>query len=205
MADGVPIGVFRQVPALGGQSTYEVLGLAFVEKFDGTHFVLKGEPIDWTKPPQPEHGVPAFVPFEPEAIPYEPSSRLLRDKRFGMVIRRIYREKCSLCAVGYRFRGRTLGLDAAHIIPIDQQGNVADVRNGLLLCRNHHSLFDGFAWTMDEDMRVVITPDPDFRHSAAANHMLSWEGKRLPNLPGLDEDLPATEAVRWRLEQFSKI
>lgn len=203
-SDHVPIGVFRQVDLQSGQTGYEVLGLAYVDRFDGTHFILRGEPIDWTAPPQPDQMVPTFAPFELDSAPSEAVNRIMRDRRFGVVIRRIYHEKCSLCSIGYRLRGKSLGLEAAHIIPVELRGSLADVRNGLLLCRNHHSLFDEFAWTMDEDLRVLLSKDEDFRKSALANHLLNWEGKRLVNLPTSVEDLPAPEAVRWRLDAFEK-
>jgi putative restriction endonuclease len=106
--------------------------------------------------------------------------------------------------VGYRLHGTSLALDAAHIIPVEAQGVIADVRNGLLLCKNHHSLFDNYAWTLDEDLRVLLTEDEEFRASAALNHVVSWEGKRLQNLPSSGEDLPALEAVKWRLAAFAK-
>ena len=59
--------------------------------------------------------------------------RLLRDRHFGVAVRSAYREKCSLCQVGYRVRGRPLGLEAAHIIPVRDRETSVDVRNGLLL------------------------------------------------------------------------
>src|SRR2546426_1891560 len=45
--DGVPIGVLRQTSDARGAAAYEVLGLAYVTAFDGTHFLLRGEPIRW--------------------------------------------------------------------------------------------------------------------------------------------------------------
>src|SRR3990172_3715173 len=36
--DGVPVGVLRQVSDARGAAAYEVLGLAYVTGFDGTHF-----------------------------------------------------------------------------------------------------------------------------------------------------------------------
>jgi hypothetical protein len=203
-ADGIPVGVFRQSGSGPSSGEYEVLGLAYVEGFDGSHFVLRGEPIDWTALPQPENVVPTFAPFELGRTPSEAITRIMRDRRFGVVIRRIYHEKCGLCSVGYRLRGASLALDAAHIIPVESQGVIADVRNGLLLCKNHHSLFDNYAWTLDEDLRVLLTDDEEFRASAALNHVVGWEGKRLQNLPSSSEDLPAVEAVKWRLAEFAK-
>lgn len=203
-SDKVPVGVFRQRGARPGAGEYEILGLAFVEGFDGNHFILRGEPIDWTVAPQPEDTIPTFKAFELGSSPSEAVTRVMRDRRFGVAIRRIYREKCALCSVGYRLRGTSLALEAAHIIPVEAQGVISDVRNGLLLCKNHHSLFDSYAWTIDEELRVLLTPDEEFRRSAALNHVVSWEGKRLENLPATAEDLPASDAIKWRLEEFEK-
>lgn len=200
--DRIPVGVFRQVETSRTEPSYEVLGLAFVEGFDGTYFILRGEPIDWTRDPEPEALIPTFVPFDQDPGRFEAVPRVLRVRRFATVIRRIYHEKCCLCSVGYRLRGSVLGLEAAHIIPVERNGNLSDVRNGVLLCRNHHALFDGLAWTIDEDLRVVVSEDDEFRRSAAANHIMSWEGKKLPNLPTLIEDYPAEDAIRWRMTEF---
>lgn len=202
--DKVPVGVFRQTRRTGGVSEYEVLGLAYVREYDGTHFVLAGEPIDWTEAPAMEAVTPIFKPFEVAPQRLGPALRVVRDRRFGEVIRRIYDWRCSLCNVGYRLRGRGVGTEAAHIIPVEANGVIGDVRNGLLLCQNHHALFDRHGWTIDEDLRVTVAPDDDFRQSAKENHILAWEGKRLPNLPAREEDLPAAEVVRWRLDAFEK-
>ena len=145
-----------------------------------------------------------FRPFE-ERDPRESlQRRRLRDQRFGVVVRMAYHERCSLCEVGYRVRGRPLGLEAAHIIPVRKRGTSVDVRNGLLLCANHHVLFDEFAWTPDEDLRVQVADDEQFRESAVANCVLDWEGKRLPNLPEKADLQPAAEAVRFRMDQFER-
>lgn len=87
---------------------------------------------------------------------------------------------------------------------MSDRGNGGDIRNGALLYRNHHTLFDEFAWTPDEDLRVLVADDDDFRRSAAANCVLDWEGKRLSNLPSQHDLFPATEAVRYRLERFER-
>src|SRR2546422_93459 len=92
--------------------------------------------------------------FEPQNSATHPKSHL---------------EKCSLCEVGFRVRGRVLGLEAAHIIPASARGTSADIRNGMLLCRNHHVLFDELAWTPDEDLHVLVIDDDDFKKSAKAN------------------------------------
>ncbi len=204
MEDHVPIGVFRQSDDKLGKTAYRVLGLGFVESFDGTHFLIRGEPIDETASPLPEGVIAPFAKFDLSPLPVQSVLRTLRERRFSAVIREVYHEKCSLCAVGYRLKGRTLALEAAHVIPVSANGVMGDVRNGLLLCSNHHTLFDAFAWTFDKSYEVIVTSDPEFRRTALANHLLTWEGRRLPNLPESVENYPASEAVEWRLEEFSR-
>jgi hypothetical protein len=202
--DHVPIGVFRQVSDVDGKTAYEVLGLAEVASFDGEYFVLRGEPIDVARTPSVERVVPTFQAFERDPATIGMVARIVRDQRFGVAVRRIYHEKCSLCNIGFRVGGLPIALDAAHIIPVQDGGILGDLRNGILLCKNHHALFDTNAWTMDEDLRVKVAPDRTLRESAFGNHVLSVEGKRLPNLPTNEANFPARDAIRWRVEQFHK-
>src|SRR2546422_3745799 len=191
----VPVGVIRQIPTKFGPPSYEILGLAYVEKFDGTHFVLRGESISWEEVPIAQTAATPFSPFEEGTAKLSSQTRLQRDQRFATAVRKAYHEKCSLCEVGYRVRGRVLGLEAAHIVPVSVRGTSSDIRNGMLLCRNHHVLFDEFAWAPDEDLRVHVLGDEDFRLSAQANCVLDWEGKRLPNLPDHEDLYPAPAAL----------
>lgn len=202
--DGWPVGVFRQTEDIQGRAAYEVLGLAFVKSLEEDHFVLQGEPIDWTVAPEPAGMVPLFKPFELEFPHLSLATRVARDSRFGVVIRRLYRDRCGLCNIGFRVKGRVVGLDAAHIIPVEERGIIGDVRNGVLLCKNHHALFDQYAWTFDEDFRVKVPDDREFRASAESNHVLGLDGQRLPNLPGDPRDYPAPDAIKWRLERFDR-
>ncbi len=204
MEDRVPVGVLRQRMAEPGESSYEVLGLAYVTGFDGTHFILKGEPIKWDEDPVAGRTVPAFQPFDQESLLRLETLRTQRDMRFGVAVRRAYNEKCSMCEIGYRVHGRIVGLEAAHIIPIENRGTSLDIRNGILLCRNHHILFDEYAWVPDEDLRVLVTADDEFRASAAVNCILECEGQRLPNLPPKMDLQPAVEALRYRLDRFEE-
>jgi putative restriction endonuclease len=204
MSDRVPIAVFRQSDNVSGRRTYRVLGLGYVDSQEAEHFVIRGEPIDETARPLPDGVIPPFAKFEFSPIPVEEVVRKLRERRFSSVIRELYHEKCSLCQIGYRIRGQSLALEAAHIIPVKHNGILGDIRNGLLLCSNHHALFDGYAWTFDTEYRVVVTSDEEFRRSALANHLLGWEDKPLPNLPTSPGNYPAPEAIEWRMTEFEK-
>jgi hypothetical protein len=202
--DGVPVGVFRQTTDIGGRTAYRVLGLASVVDLREGHFIVRGEPLnEAAKSTEGSENLP-FKPYEFSPVPVQEVIRKTRERRFTSLIRELYHEKCSLCQIGYRLQGRSLALEAAHVIPLKDNGIINDLRNGLLLCSNHHSLFDAYAWTFDRDFRVQVTDDRDFRESAAANHLLEWEGDRLPNLPTSTTNYPATEAIDWRLSEFEK-
>ncbi len=202
MDDHVPIGVFIQREVPKSQSTYEVMGLAYVEQFDGKHFVIHGEPIDIEAQPMKVQEITPFQPYEVEEPKMLDSQRIVRERAFQLGIRRLYHEKCSLCELGFHFRGQPIGVEAAHVIPVSDRGTSKDLRNGILLCRNHHSLFDRNLWAFDEDYRVLVKDDPLFRRSAENNHILKVEGMRLPNLPDNDYALPAREAIDFRLKHF---
>ena len=144
-----------------------------------------------------------FTPFDDKAPRMTETWKKAREKSFQTVVRRVYNGRCSLCEIGYSFRGQPVGVEAAHIIPVEDHGTSKDVRNGILLCRNHHDLFDRYLWAFDEDYRVVVSDDRLFRKSALNNHLLTAEGKMLANLPRVEYDFPAKEAIDFRLNRFS--
>lgn len=201
----VPIGVFRQKNIPGMKRTYEVMGLAYVEGFDGTHFIIHGESIESTDTPMKPSSIKPFQPFEVVELNRSVANPVVRLRAYQTAVRRIYHERCSLCDLGYHFQGRPIGVEAAHVIPVEDRGTSRDIRNGILLCKNHHDLFDRYLWTFDEDYMVHVSYDPLFRKSALKNHIPSAEGKRLQNLPDSDYDLPAIEAIRFRFERFSDV
>ncbi len=203
MDDNVPLGVFIQRDLPGSQRTYEVMGLAYVEAFDGTHFIIHGEPIDVEAKPMKVKLISPFRPYETGELPVSETTKVIRERAFQAGIRRLYHEKCSLCELGYHFHGQPIGVEAAHLIPVSDRGTSKDLRNGILLCRNHHSLFDRYIWTLDEDYRVLVKDEPLFRRSAESNHVLKVEGLKLPNLPDNEYDLPPQEAIDFRLGRFN--
>jgi putative restriction endonuclease len=84
-----------------------------------------------------------------------PSSRIVRDPRFGARVLRAYGERCVVCEIAPRLRDRLFGLEAAHIRWAAAEGP-DEVWNGLCLCRMHHAGFDRGAFTLDEKLRVRV-------------------------------------------------
>ncbi len=204
MEDRVPIGVIRQVTRAAGSRVYEVRGLGYVVGFDGSHFKIQGEAIDVSDRPVVIPSAMAFEPFDHTFPALAPSLRRMRDQRFKTAIRRVYHERCSLCNLGYHLGTTPLAIEAAHLIPVENDGTSKDVRNGLLLCSNHHALFDSYTWTLDEDFHVQVTADVPFRRSATSNHIMTTEGKKLPNLPDDPFDFPDRKAIEFRMKLFDR-
>lgn len=202
--DQKPIGVFRQVIDDQGNKAYEVLGSAFVVGWDGRHFTLRG-------------ASPQLTPVESEVdVPFHPYSNHGHTFSPGMIARRplqawfksrvlwAYNERCALCGYGVRSAGRPRGLEAAHVVPHSRRGTSEDIRNGIALCANHHSLFDepAWAWTLDEELRVVVGDDPELRRTIDTNCLPRLEGKVPPFLPNKTSLRPAREAVEIRMRAF---
>lgn len=199
----VPVGVIRQIQSSRGKRIYEVRGLGYVTGFDGTHFTIRGEPIDVTARPI-ETAPFSFEPFDKTLPALAPTLRRNREVRFKLAVRRVYHERCSLCNIGYHVGPTPLAIEAAHVIPVQSEGTSKDVRNGILLCSNHHALFDSYTWTFDEDLRVRVTDDREFRRSAQSNHVMQAEGKLLTNLPDNRLDCPDLAAIRFRTHLFEE-
>ncbi|MEQ9399339.1 MAG: HNH endonuclease [Longimicrobiales bacterium] len=109
-----------------------------------------------------------------------------------------YRERCALC----RLKHREL-LDAAHIIPDAEPEGVAEVRNGLSLCRLHHSAFDSLFIGITPDYRVEVRPDlleeedgPTLKHAIQGIH-----GSDLL-LPRAKVDRPDRGLLEVRFQRF---
>ncbi len=68
-------------------------------------------------------------------------------------------QKCMLCNLDV-----PQVLEAAHIKAyVDCCNNIEryDVQNGILLCRNHHKMFDANLFTFDKDWNVIVNYDVD--------------------------------------------
>jgi len=71
--------------------------------------------------------------------------------RFDVFIR--YGAKCAVCNVDNKHM-----LDAAHIIPVDDDGT-DDPRNGLVLCKNHHAALDRDLFSVNLDDFSIVAKD----------------------------------------------
>jgi putative restriction endonuclease len=77
--------------------------------------------------------------------------RGVTQRLFRQALLRVYDYSCAICGLSF-----TETLEASHIIPysLADSRQKLDVRNGLLLCSNHHKLFDSGYITINQDYTI---------------------------------------------------
>ena len=126
------------------------------------------------------------------------AKKRMHQQRFRFKVLRAYQEQCALC----RLRHAEL-LDAAHIIPDEEEGGEPVVSNGLSLCKLHHAAYDKFFLGITPDYRIELRQDvleeedgPMLRHGLKGLH-----GGRLI-VPRVAKLKPSPERLEIRYEKF---
>ena len=109
--------------------------------------------------------------------------RLKRTPKFAFEVGK----RCGWCCAVCSIRVRPL-LDAAHIRGVAEKGS-DDARNGLILCKNHHSAFDSGLIEFQPETGAVV-----FCRGVTADQL----GVTVLTLP--EEIRPHTDALRWHWE-----
>jgi putative restriction endonuclease len=78
----------------------------------------------------------------------------LHQRRFSELVIAAYQERCTICNI----RHRSL-LDAAHIVEDRDERGVAEIPNGLSLCRIHHAAYDANILGITPNFVVEIRRD----------------------------------------------
>lgn len=81
------------------------------------------------------------------------ATRWSRDASFRRRVLQAYARTCAFCGV-------QLGLvQAAHILPVPEEGSTDEASNGLCLCATCHAAFDANLLGLDEDLSVLINKE----------------------------------------------
>lgn len=118
---------------------------------------------------------------------------------FRATVLHAYETRCAVCAL----RHPEL-LDAAHIVADSEEGGIASVRNGLALCKMHHTAYDVSVLGIRPDLVVEIRSDilaeidgPMLEHGLKRRH-----GERLMAVPRARADQPDVELLEQRYAAF---
>lgn len=112
---------------------------------------------------------------------------------FRIVVTEAYTRKCAITME------KTLPvLQAAHIKPFAKQGP-HDVKNGLLLRSDLHTLFDLGYLTITKDLRVEVSSQIKERFSNGREYY-RFHGNSLANMPPSEIDKPGAPYLEWHNE-----
>ena len=127
----------------------------------------------------------------------EPRPRRKRDPQFRRNILRAYEHRCVVSGFRAALGGTFFGVEAAHV-KWHAQGGPDTVDNGLVLEPTLHKLFDRGAWSLTDDLRVIVSSE--FTGSAEAVEMLRARHGQPIRHPLKGHPSPRPEFVRWHRE-----
>ena len=119
-----------------------------------------------------------------------------RDPGFRHRVLRAYEWRCAVCGYAATHRGRAVSIDAAHIHWLCDDGPSCTA-NGLALCATHHRLFDRGAFTIDDDLRVIVSREFDPGRSAG---IAPLESGRCISVPATEP--PGAQFLNWHRERI---
>lgn len=113
-------------------------------------------------------------------------------KVFREALLRVYDSSCCICGLTF-----DNALEACHIIPYSKSNSQQrlDIRNGLLLCANHHKMFDNGDITINQDYTIEYFDIEENKgvHSDYDRLMsIDFNGKKI-NLPSQNNHRPRLE------------
>ena len=129
-----------------------------------------------------------FIAFD------EPAPKVRRDPNFRAAVLSAYRLRCAVCSQDVRIGSMTVALEAAHI-KWHQAGGPDIVSNGLCLCSTHHKLFDLGAFTINENLHLLVS-----EHITGSDQLdellLRYHAREIAR-PVQQEQMPDSSHLRW--------
>lgn len=118
---------------------------------------------------------------------------------FRSMVLSAYENRCTVCMLAHPSL-----LDAAHIVPDNDERGVASVVNGLAMCKIHHAAFDRYFLGIRPDYVVEIRHDlleevdgPMLKHGLQELH-----GNSLMTVPKSPRQRPERDLLEHKYEQF---
>lgn len=123
-----------------------------------------------------------------------------RDPLFRESILRAYEYQCAVCGFSVRLRHQLLALEAAHIMWHQAGGPDVEV-NGLALCATHHKLFDMGAFTVTEELKMLVSDEVN--GIGAQDWLIRHDGKSIKP-PQKKAFYPKPEYTAWHVNEVFK-
>lgn len=102
-------------------------------------------------------------------------TRLIRDTSAVRQLKKAYRDKCQVCGSIIHLADKSRYSEVHHIRPLGRGGN-DNLANMLVLCPNHHVMFDyGAIWISTDGRTVVGTAGPIERLTMHKKHKIAMK------------------------------
>lgn len=112
------------------------------------------------------------------SLPIRESQR--SNPNFRSDVLNVYQEKCAVCGFRVRLENRPIALEATHI-KLPEAGGPDAEENGLALCSLHHALFKKGAFTLSEELRVLVSKWT--KGKGTEDWLNKFHGKKMKFLP----------------------
>ena len=124
--------------------------------------------------------------------------RQKRDPNFRPNILKAYEYRCAVCGFDVKLGRNPVALEAAHIKWRQAGGPDLEV-NGLALCSLHHKLFDRGAFTLSNQLEILVSDDA---HGTAGfqEWLMRFHGQKL-NFPQRQTYYPSENYTRWHVRE----
>lgn len=191
MYTGAPLVYFKGLKEGGFEANYPV----YIKSFDPIEKAVYLEPDDTFKlfadPIKLAKDHRAYVD---RIVKTRQHQRFFRAEVMGA-----YKTKCSVCELNQYSL-----IDAAHIVPDADEAGIADVTNGLALCKLHHTAYDRDILGISPDYKIQIRSDILSRVDESISltvNFIDLNGKQI-ELPSTAQLRPNPEFLEKRFETF---
>ena len=124
--------------------------------------------------------------------------RQRRDPNFRPNILKAYEYRCAVCGFDVRLGQDPVALEAAHI-KWRQYGGPDLEANGLALCSLHHKLFDRGAFTLSNQLEILVS-DNAYGSTGFQEWLMRFHGQKL-KFPQRQTYYPSENYTRWHIRE----
>ena len=126
------------------------------------------------------------------------TKRQKSDPNFRANILRAYEYKCAVCGFDVKLGTSPIALEASHIRWRQAEGPDTEV-NGLALCSLHHKLFDRGAFTLSQQLGILVSDDA---HGSVGfdEWLMRFHGEEI-NFPQRQSYYPHESFIDWHVRE----
>ena len=131
-------------------------------------------------------------------LTFKTTGQQKRDPNFRANVLKAYEYRCAVCGFDIRLGLRPIALEAAHIKWRQAKGPDLVV-NGLALCSLHHKLFDRGAFTLSNELEILVSDDANGT-AGFDEWLMRFHGVKLM-FPQRQTYYPSENFTRWHVKE----